>query len=297
MAYTKFAVAVVLSCAVLAAQAAQVTAERLIAADREPGNWMAHGRNYGEERTATTVLGFLKIGVGARAEGMAQAFVGWARDPQGGHRAPGNACLAGCRALARGVPWREAGAPQAGGCGSVMRAYPFGLVFADAPERAEAWAVAHSLLTHGDPIAQAACAALARGVAAVVADAPVAEVLTVMVQAADRYSPPTARMIERAVADAHAGTDPDVVFERLQAWAAHEAVAAAAYLFARHPDDLRAALLCGANTSGDSDSIATLGGALVGARVGVQGVPDAWRVNLERSAALDALARRIGQRG
>ncbi|MCB1677183.1 MAG: PQQ-dependent dehydrogenase, methanol/ethanol family [Halioglobus sp.] len=50
MAYTKFAVAVVLSCAVLAAQAAQVTAERLIAADREPGNWMAHGRNYGEER-------------------------------------------------------------------------------------------------------------------------------------------------------------------------------------------------------------------------------------------------------
>ncbi|MCA9545041.1 MAG: ADP-ribosylglycohydrolase family protein, partial [Myxococcales bacterium] len=179
----------------------------------------------------------------------------------------------------------------------VMRAYPFGLVFADAPERAEAWAVAHSLLTHGDPIAQAACAALARGVAAVVADAPVAEVLTVMVQAADRYSPPTARMIERAVADAHAGTDPDVVFERLQAWAAHEAVAAAAYLFARHPDDLRAALLCGANTSGDSDSIATLGGALVGARVGVQGVPDAWRVNLERSAALDALARRIGQRG
>ena len=37
-------------------------------------------RNYGEERTATTVLGFLKIGVGARAEGMAQAFVGVADD-------------------------------------------------------------------------------------------------------------------------------------------------------------------------------------------------------------------------
>jgi hypothetical protein len=37
-------------------------------------------RNYGEERAATTVLPFLKIGVGARAEGMAQAFVGVADD-------------------------------------------------------------------------------------------------------------------------------------------------------------------------------------------------------------------------
>jgi len=33
-----------------AALAAPVTAERLAAADSEPGNWMAHGRNYGEER-------------------------------------------------------------------------------------------------------------------------------------------------------------------------------------------------------------------------------------------------------
>jgi len=33
-----------------AALAAQVTAERLAQADKEPGNWMAHGRTYGEER-------------------------------------------------------------------------------------------------------------------------------------------------------------------------------------------------------------------------------------------------------
>jgi hypothetical protein len=37
-------------------------------------------RNYGEERAGTTVLQFLKIGVGARAEGMAQAYVGVADD-------------------------------------------------------------------------------------------------------------------------------------------------------------------------------------------------------------------------
>ncbi len=36
--------------------------------------------NFGEERAGTTSLQFLKIGVGARAEGMAQAFVGVADD-------------------------------------------------------------------------------------------------------------------------------------------------------------------------------------------------------------------------
>src|SRR5207249_6145442 len=96
---------------------------------------------------------------------LAQGFVRWSRSPQGGHRAPGNACLAGCRRLADGVAWREAGGATAGGCGSVMRAYPFGLVFAADLDKAEAWAVEHSKLTHRDPIALAASAALAVGMA------------------------------------------------------------------------------------------------------------------------------------
>jgi ADP-ribosylglycohydrolase len=104
---------------------------------------------------------------------MAHGFVQWSVAPQGGHRAPGNACLAGCEALARGEHWSRAGGETAGGCGSVMRAYPFGLLFAGDLERAEAWAVAHSQLTHRDPIALAACAAMAGGVARNLADDPV----------------------------------------------------------------------------------------------------------------------------
>src|SRR5207253_8285193 len=42
---------------------------------------------------------------------MAAGFVEWSRNPQGGHRAPGNACMAGCRELERGVSWWEAGGP------------------------------------------------------------------------------------------------------------------------------------------------------------------------------------------
>ncbi len=225
--------------------------------------------------------------------GMARRFVDWSHAPQGGHRAPGNACLSGCRQLERGVPWAEAGGPTAGGCGSVMRAYPFGLVFADDPPRAEAWAVAHSKLTHRDPIALAAAAAMAVGVAAVLAGRPVPAVTSEMVAAACRYSPATAGMMCDAIADARDGVGPDVTLDRLRAWAAHEAIAAAVYLFERHPDDPRAAILEGANTPGDSDSIATLAGTLVAARCGLDALPPGWVRDVERSDELLALAARI----
>jgi ADP-ribosylglycohydrolase/protein-tyrosine phosphatase len=230
-------------------------------------------------------------------EGMARRFVAWADHPQGGHRAPGNACLAGCRALKAGTPWRLAGGEKAGGCGSVMRAYPFGLLFHQDVARAEAWAVDHSRLTHRDPIALAACAAMAVGTARVVQGQSPPEVTAAMVEAARRHDGKTADMVQQAADEARAGVGPEVTLDRLRGWAAHEAIAAAVYVVERHPADARAAILEGANTPGDSDSIATLAGALVGARVGLERIPAAWVRDVERSADLLALARRIGTAG
>jgi ADP-ribosylglycohydrolase len=224
---------------------------------------------------------------------MASGFVRWAAAPQGGHRAPGNACLSGCRALSQGVHWSKAGGETAGGCGSVMRAYPFGLVFADDLRRCEEWSVAHSKLTHRDPIALAASAAMAVGVARVVRGDRDDVVLSEMVAAACRYSPKTAKMMAQAIEEALDGERPEVTLDRNRGWAAHEAIAAAVYVVARHPDDARAAILEGANTPGDSDSIATLAGSLVGARVGVAGLPAEWVRDVERTDDLATLALAI----
>ncbi len=224
---------------------------------------------------------------------MARHFVSWSRDPQGGHRAPGNACLAGCRALERGVAWQSAGGSEAGGCGSVMRAYPFGLLFDQDLSRCEEWAVAHSKLTHRDPIALAASAAMAVGVALVLQGATNARVLSEMIAAACRHSPRTGVMMAQALTDAEGGVPPEDTLDRLRGWAAHEAIAAAVYIVARHPDDAEGAILEGANTPGDSDSLATLAGALVGARVGLAGLPAAWVRDVERSEELIELAVRI----
>ncbi|MEO1171350.1 MAG: ADP-ribosylglycohydrolase family protein [Myxococcota bacterium] len=223
---------------------------------------------------------------------MASRFIDWAEDPQGGHRAPGNACLSGCRALESGTPWWRAGGASAGGCGSVMRAYPFGLLFSADLAQAEEWAVAHSKLTHRDPIALAACAAMAVGMIHGLRNSPTSLQLSEMVAAACRYSPRTAAMMAEAVDEALSDVSPRKTLQRLQGWAAHEAIAAAVYIVARHPEDFRAAVLEGANTPGDSDSLATLAGSLVGARTGLGGIPPDWIVEIERSRELGDLAMR-----
>ena len=227
---------------------------------------------------------------------MATGFVEWSRSPQGGHRALGRQRLhvgmpsTGQRACHGSTGRRQA---TAGGCGSVMRAYPFGLVFSGDLDRAELWAVEHSKLTHRDPIALAASAAMAVGMARIVRGESPDLVTSEMTAAACRYSARTAAMMATAIEEARTGVKPTVTLQRLQAWAAHEAIAAAVYIFTRHPDDPRAAILEGANTPGDSDSIATLAGAMVGARCGVQALPAEWVREIERSRELSELAERI----
>ena len=111
-----------------------------------------------------------------------------------------------------------------------------------------------------------------------------------MVDAAGRHDEKTAWMAEKAVEDGLGGTDPDVVLATLEGWDAHEAIAAAMFVVARHERDLPGALLEGANAAGDSDSIATLAGALLGARLGLETLLANWIRDVERSDELHALA-------
>jgi ADP-ribosylglycohydrolase len=120
-------------------------------------------------------------------------------------------------------------------------------------------------------------------------------VLESMVKVAARHSPRTAAMMQEAIDDARAGTKPSLVLKRLEGWAAHEAISAAVFVLARHPFDPRQAILEGANAHGDSDSIATLAGALIGARVGIDALPPEWVRDVERSDELLDLAAKTAE--
>lgn len=211
---------------------------------------------------------------------------GWARAA----RAPGRACLKNVAIIKdrvlqnkdRGNGWWKAGASKDGGCGSVMHAHPFGLVFHDDPEKAAEFAAQHSLITHGAPLAQASCAAMAIGVAYAYQDKDPEFIVQKMKEAAAAYDQETADKIEKAIEYAHnKKVSSETVFKEFLGWAAHDAIAATVYVFLAFPDDLQKAILFGVNTPGDSDSIASMAGALVGARVGVKQIPQDWIEILE----------------
>lgn len=198
------------------------------------------------------------------------------------------------------------------GCGSVMRSWPIGIIFADDLSLVKELADKQSCLTHRHPMARAASVAMAVGVRAAFLQKSPDEVAQEMIEAAQQYEEQellykknvkkidletclessmvsndsllTSDMLRYAVIMAKENKSPEEILGTnnevqqnyrskegfLLGWAADEAAAAALYIFMRHSDDLQGALLEGANTPGDSDSIASLAGALVGARTGIE---------------------------
>ncbi len=153
-----------------------------------------------------------------------------------------------------------------GGSGAVMRAWPFGICFYDNPELASIWAAEHSKLTHRNPISLAACAAIAIGVAYAIQSKSVDFITEKMIEVAKKYDAKTSEMMQQVVEYAkNKQISPEKVFEEFQGWAAHEAIAATIYIFNKTPDDVQTAVEMAVNTPGDSDTIATLVGVLVGA--------------------------------
>jgi ADP-ribosylglycohydrolase len=200
-----------------------------------------------------------------------------------------------------------------GGCGSVMRAWPIGIVFAYNDGLMKKLAHDQCNFTHRHPAAQAACVALVAGIAEIIKNKQIdpSKVVERMIIEAEQYElseleykPAAVRAqtvgnlkdagktllkndalftstMLRWVALSYMEEPAKILGTRnkkganhrsedgvLLGWAADEALAAAVYVFLRHPDDLAAALEEACNTPGDSDSIATLAGALVGARTG-----------------------------
>ena len=229
------------------------------------------------------------------AREVAEEFVAWSKSPEN-NRAPGNTCMAACSNLARGDSWMESGIPDSKGCGSAMRAMAYGVWFHERPtwKEAAAWAAAHGTMTHGHPAASAAAAALAAAVHTLLNEGgPLA--FHDAVEAAACFDVDTSKMISQAatLAKGPNAREPDEVLSQWQGWTGDEAVAAALYVFLRHPEDFKAAILEAANSPGDSDSIACMVGALVGAHMGVKSIPFAWVNNVEKCDELGVLAHRV----
>lgn len=160
------------------------------------------------------------------------------------------------------------------GCGSVMRAHAFGLVWADDLNKAFQWAAEHSAITHNHAEANASCAAMAAGIA-LIATKSTHNALNCMQKIAESYDKSTSEKITKAIQAARENSKAENLFdaskpffEQYLGWTAGDAITAATYIVAIVPDNIEKAWNLGVHGPGDTDSIASMGAALVGANVG-----------------------------
>lgn len=238
---------------------------------------------------------------------MGEEFVAWSHHAEN-NRAPGGTCLAGCRELAHRVPWRTAGVRGSKGCGAAMRAAPIGLYHHDDVDALVRVSAAQSSLTHRHPTAIASSVAAAAAVAHVVRAGTLDGLLAFTRACVERVTPALLlevggdealsaslgvtemlEFLDRTEAALAEETD-DVCKLLGGAWVGEEAVATALWCVLRANGDFRDSVLRGANSSGDSDSIACIAGSITGALVGASALPAAWVNDVEKSALLSELA-------
>ncbi|MER7456268.1 ADP-ribosylglycohydrolase family protein [Micromonospora sp. NPDC126480] len=247
---------------------------------------------------------------------LRRRFVDWSVSPDN-NRAPGMTCLRACAELARGVRWQEATVADSKGCGANMRVTPVGLLDVDLDTLA-GLAQLQAGLTHGHPTGLAASELTAYAVrllcdGAALVDVPAAlverareqrgiyreEWLGDLWRVAGAAGPVAfiapgwdecAAILDRlrvALAAPDDGGDPCRLTG--EGWVAEEALATALYCAVRHAGDPVTALARGATTAGDSDSIAALAGAFVGAALGMPAWPAGWAARIEYADQLAAL--------
>lgn len=187
----------------------------------------------------------------------------------------------------------ESGVLSAGN-GSLMRTGPVGLCFLDDARRTADAARLVSSLTHADPLAEEACVLWCEGVRAAVAGGGFTGVRAGLdLLADDRAGYWAARLDEAEQAPPEAFAPNGFVVTALQAaWSAITTTEGGG------PGHLVAALENAVRAGDDTDTVAAIAGALLGARWGAPAVPRRWRAAVHgwpdlAAPDLEDLGRRV----
>ncbi len=248
------------------------------------------------QMTIALTEGLLEAGLAAdldtQMEAIGRAFVKWLHSPEN-NRAPGSTCMAGVRRFESGMSWRESGIPQSKGCGSAMRVATIGYLYQHDESRLREVAHSSGIITHGHPAAVAASIAAAYLVKLALDGVPPQEYLRRVMEFTDGISDEFDQAILR-IGHVLGWVDEERALNHLgEGWVGEEAVALALYCVLRYPDDFVACVRRGANTNGDSDSIACIAGGIMGARLGLAAIPADWRKRCEKRDYLIELGERM----
>jgi ADP-ribosyl-[dinitrogen reductase] hydrolase len=188
------------------------------------------------------------------------------------------------------IAWLTSG-KQAAANGSLMRAAPIGAFFAGSEHERRLAALDDSAITHFDPRCRLACAAFNAAIASallgqseppVMWQAAMDEIEVAAELVAGQYDDELGAAVSVLKTDLRMAkqNDPDLYGNDVHLHH-HQGFVRVAFRLAfwelLHRSTFRDAVLDAANRGGDADTNAAIVGALVGSRVGVDGIPTSWR--------------------
>lgn len=179
-----------------------------------------------------------------------------------------------------GFPGRYSGVYSAGN-GPAMRSALLGIYFGADPARMRIMVRAATRITHTDPKAEfgALAVALAAQLAARGTDVTPVEYLSALRQHVDDAE--FVALIARATDSVARGESPEAFADGIGCGNGvsgymYHSVPCVLHVWLTHQDDFRAAVIAIVRLGGDADTTAAMVGAIVGSRVGKDGIPPPW---------------------
>ena len=203
-------------------------------------------------------------------------------------RAPGNTCLSAISSGRKGSP--EKPINDSKGCGGVMRVAPVGLYFDTSPS-VDLMGADMAALTHGHELGYLPAAMLVH----IISLLSHTEGITIQEAVADgrlamerlfagaKYLPDFICLMDRAVAlaESDAVEDLEAIHQLGEGWTAEETLAIAIYCSIKYAGDFEKAIITAVNHKGDSDSTGAVTGNILGAYLGLAGIPAKYIYKLE----------------
>ena len=214
-------------------------------------------------------------------------------------RAPGNTCLSAISRDEYGTVQEPINTSK--GCGGVMRIAPIGLYFigkGTPQEQVDMLGAEVAAMTHGHELGYLP-AALAVHVISLLAggEKSVERAVQDGIKTLEALFPPTESLkylidlIDDAVRLSKTAKNDLAAIQVLgEGWVAEETLAIAIYCALKYQDDFERALIASVNHGGDSDSTGAVTGNILGAYLGLRGIPEKFIKHLEIEDVIEEIA-------
>lgn len=182
------------------------------------------------------------------------------------------------------------------GNGAAMRIAPVGLLYFDDPDLLREVAYLSSQITHAHPLGKEGAALQAYAVALAIRSEPSSPLnLDAFLKQLKGFCREELYQHKlRKVGELLKGASVEQVVRELgHGVEAPNSVPTALYCFLRYPDSFEEAVAYAIGLGGDTDTIGSMTGAILGARLGLGSIPEHLRARLENRAYLEELALRL----